>query len=222
MISRIHGKLAKISEQYALIENAGVFYEVMVPSALAERLKNSGKVGQQVSFDTIYYIEAGDKRSNFYPKLVGFTDPVDREFFSLFTQVQGMGVRRALKCLILPIKEIATAIETRDSSQLCSLPGVGGRLADKIIAELNGKTAKFALSKTEEPLAKDRTHSPVSGGGFRADALEVLLQLQYSRNEAQRMIDSAIKSNPEINDTEDLISFIFKNEISAPPLKKRA
>ena len=222
MISRIHGKLTKVSEQFALIENGGVFYEILVPSALAERLKDSGKVGQTISFDTIHYIEAGDKRSNFYPKLVGFTDPLDREFFSLFTQVQGMGVRRALKCLILPIKEIATAIETRDASRLCTLPGVGGRLADKIIAELNGKTAKFALSRTEEPLAKDRAHIGTSSGGFHMDATDVLLQLQYSRIEAQKMIDSALKANPDINNTEDLISFIFRNEMKAAPIKKRA
>jgi len=219
MISRIHGKLTKVADQMALIENGGVFYEIMVPSALAERLKESGKVGQSISFDTIYYIEAGEKRSNLYPRLVGFTDPVDREFFSLFTQVQGVGVRRALKSLILPIKDIATAIETRDSGKLSSLPGIGGRLADKIIAELNGKTAKFALSKVDEPLARDRAHEPTS---FEADATEVLLQLQYSRLEAQRMIESALKLNPDINNTEELISFIFKNEMKAIPLKKRA
>lgn len=219
MISRIYGKLTKVTDQFALIENGGVFYEVMIPSALAERLKDSGKVGHEVSFDTIYYIEAGEKRSNFYPKLVGFTDPVDREFFSLFTQVPGVGVRRALKSLILPIKEIATAIETRDSGKLSTLPGVGGRLAEKIIAELHGKTAKFALSKVDEPLAKDRTHERTS---FTDEALEVLMQLQYSRIEAQKMMDSAMQSNPEINSPEDLISYIFKNEMKAAPLKKRA
>ena len=219
MISRIHGKLAKVTDQFALIENGGVFYEVMIPSALAERLKDSGKVGNEVSFDTIYYIEAGEKRSNFYPKLVGFTDPVDREFFSLFTQVPGVGVRRALKSLILPIKEIAMAIETRDAGTLSMLPGVGGRMAEKIIAELHGKTAKFALSRVDEPLAKDRTHERTT---FTDEALEVLMQLQYSRMEAQKMMDSAIKSNPEINNAEDLISYIFKNEMKAAPLKKRA
>ena len=133
--------------------------------------------------------------------------------------VQGRFPRRALKSLILPIKEIAMAIETRDSGKLSTLPGVGGRLAEKIIAELHGKTAKFALSKAEEPLAKDRTHAPKS---FDVDAMEVLLQLQYNRAEAQRMIDSAVKANPEINSAEDLISFIFKNEMKAMPLKKRA
>jgi Holliday junction DNA helicase RuvA len=130
-----------------------------------------------------------------------------------------MGVRRALKSLVIPIKEIATAIETRDSSKLSTLPGVGGRLSEKIIAELHGKTAKFALSKVDEPLAIDRTHSPKS---FESDAMDVLLQLQYSRMEAQRMIESALKANPDIDGTESLISFIFKNEMKAMPVKQRA
>ena len=63
-----------------------------------------------------------------------------------------MGVKKALRSLIIPIKDIAAAIENRDSSQLCRLPGVGGRLADKIIAQLHGKTAKFALSREDEAL----------------------------------------------------------------------
>ncbi|MGD8923141.1 MAG: OB-fold domain-containing protein, partial [Candidatus Zixiibacteriota bacterium] len=87
MISRIKGKLAQIGEQSALVENGGVYYEVMVPTALAERLKDNGRIGSDIEFETIYYIEAGDKKSNHYPKLVGFTDKIDREFFSLFTQV---------------------------------------------------------------------------------------------------------------------------------------
>jgi len=219
MISRIHGKLIRITDQFALIENGGVSYEVMLPSGLAERLKDSGKVGETISLDTIYYIEAGEKRSNFYPKLVGFTDPVDREFFSLFTQVQGVGVRRALKSLIIPIKEIATAIETKDAGKLSTLPGVGGRLAEKIIAELHGKTAKFALSKVDEPLAKDRSHERTS---FEDDALEILMQLQYNRLEAQKMIESALNLNKEIDSAEELISFIFKSEMKAMPIKKRA
>ena len=220
MISRIRGKLAEISEDSALVENSGVFYEVKVPSALAQRLKESGKVGQPITFETINFIEAGERKSNFYPRLVGFTDPVAREFFSLFTQVQGMGVRRALKSLILPIKEIAAAIENRDSTELCRLPGVGGRLADKIIAELHGKAAKFALSREDEPLAKSGKDKVSSS--FKEEALEVLLQLQYNQSEAQKMIDSALSLKADIGSSEELISFIFKNEMKSEPLKKRA
>jgi len=175
MISRISGKLAQISDDTALVENNGVFYEIMLPSALADRMKEKNRIGDDISFETIYYIEAGDRKSNHYPRLVGFTSPIDREFFSMMTQVPGLGVKKALKSLILPIREIATAIETKDAGKLNRLPGVGARLAEKIVAELHGKVAKFALSKENEPLSLDKKNLPTEP--YVDEAMEILSQL---------------------------------------------
>ncbi len=206
MISRLTGTLRQIHDQYALVENSGVSYEVLLPSAVALRLKESS-AGKEISFETLYYIEAGDRKSNHYPRLVGFTDPIDREFFQVFTQVPGMGIKKALKSLTLPIRDIAIAIENRDTSTLRRLPGVGGRLAEVMIAELNGKVAKFALSRSAEPLAvRESVSSPVS-----VEALEVLLQLQYKRQEAEEMIAMALKANPQITQAEELIQMIFRS-----------
>ncbi len=208
MISRIKGVLVSITDEYALVEVNGLYYEVMLPSGLVEKLKNNGTLGQDITFETLYYIEAGDKKSSHFPRLVGFTNPVDRQFFSLLNQVSGMGVRKALKSLVIPIKEIATAIEMKDASRLNRLPGIGARLADKIIAELNGKTARFALSKSEEPLAvKEKKVSPIF-----EEALAVLLQLQYKQHEAEEMINKALQANPQIKKVEDLITSIFRSE----------
>ncbi len=211
MISRIKGKLSLVTEHHALVENGGMYYEILVPSGLAEGLKENGNIGDEITFETIYFIEAGDKKSSHYPRLVGFTDPVDREFFSLLTHVPGLGVKKTLKSLILPIRDIATAIETKDAATLSRLPGIGGRLADKIIAELHGKTAKFALSKKAEPLAvSDRPTIP-----FESEAIEVLLQLQYSRSEAETMIRKALRADPEIDSVEQLIAVIFRTAQNA-------
>lgn len=208
MISRLRGILVQVTDQFALVENNGLSYEVMIPSGLAMRLKESNQLNAEITFETIYFIEAGDKKSNEFPRLVGFLDPIDKEFFTLWTHVPGLGMKKALKSLVLPIKDIATAIETKDSSTLSRLPGVGGRLSEKIIAELHGKTAKFALSRTEEPLAVKPTHALP----FAEEAMEVLGQLQYTRNEAQRMIQAALKVNPKLERVEDLITLIFKLE----------
>jgi len=208
MISRIRGTLTQLSEDFALVENGGVSYQILLPSALADRLKEGRRIGEEISFETIYYIEAGDKKSSHYPRLVGFEKALEREFFSLFLQVPGLGVKKALKSLIMPIRDIATAIETKDSGQLSRLPGVGARLADKIVAELHGKTAKFALSPREEALAvSDRTASP-----FAEEAIEVLQQLQYKRAEAEQMISSALQSKTKIRNVEELLEVIFKNQ----------
>lgn len=208
MISRIRGQLVQVGDSSALVEVGGLSYEVMIPSGLAERLKENGGIGQEVSFETVYFIEAGDKKANEYPRLVGFLDPLDREFFSLLTQVSGMGVRKALKSLILPIRDIASAIEMKDTAALSRLPGIGRRLSEKIIAELHGKTVKFALSRTEQPLARQEpTATP-----FVDEAMEILMQLQYSRTEAQTMIQAALKTKPKIEKVEDLITIMFRNE----------
>ncbi len=212
MIHAIKGKLTQIIEQSAYIENNGMIYEILLPSGLAERLKSNSGIGKEIEFKTIYFIEAGDRKSNHYPKLVGFLDAVDREFFSLFTQVPGLGVKKALKSLVLPIKEIATAIEMKDSSALNKLPGVGGRLAEKIIAELHGKASKFALSKTDEPLAVIPTQKAMEP--LEAEAVEVLIQLQYKQEEAEKMIARAVENNPKISKVEDLISIVFRNEMT--------
>ncbi len=208
MIRRISGKLSTINETRALVDNNGISYEVLLPSALAERLKDGSVVGEEITFETIYYIEAGDRKSSHYPRLVGFDDAFDREFFSLYLQVPGLGVKKALKSLVMPIRDIATAIETKDAARLNRLPGVGARLAEKIIAELHGKTAKFALSRKDEPLAKPSTPTPP----FAQEATEVLLQLQYKPNEAQQMIQKALEDNPKIKSAEELISSIFRSQ----------
>lgn len=208
MISSIKGKLTSITDQYALVENNDVYYEILLPSALAEKLKDT-KIGDEIEFKTIYYIEAGDKKSNHYPRLVGFLNNIDREFFSLFTQVPGMGIKKALKSLILPIKDIATAIEMKNPGGLSLLPGVGGRLAEKIIAELHGKTSKFALSKADQPLAVKDTKKTLEP--LEKEAIEILIQLQYKVSEAQEMVSRAVKDNPKVSKVEDLISIIFKN-----------
>jgi holliday junction DNA helicase RuvA len=211
MISRLRGILSQISEQSAFVEVGGLTYEVMAPTGLIERLKENGSIGTEVVFDTIYYIEAGDKKSNEYPRLVGFLNPIDREFFSLWTQVPGLGVKKALKSLILPIKEIAGAVETKDSATLSRLPGIGPRLSEKIIAELHGKTAKFALSREAEPLTvKEKSTTP-----FAEEAMAVLAQLQYKPQEAQQMIQLAMKTNPKVDKVEDLITLIFRLERDA-------
>ncbi len=212
MISRIRGKLLLIEDSHALLENGGVSYEILLPSALAERLRGGGRIDSDISFETIHYIEAGDRKSAHYPRLVGFEDAVDREFFSLYLQVPGLGIKKSLKSLVMPINEIATAIETKDAAKLSRLPGVGPRLAGKIVAELHGKMAKFALIRKSEPLAQTK---PVQSLPFHDEVLVVLEQLQYRANEARQMIDTAVKENDKIKTAEELLDAIFRDQQTA-------
>ena len=204
MISKIKGVLDKVDEKSALVNVNGIFYEIMLPSGLADSLKKNGSTEKDIIFHTINYIEGGQV-GNQYPRLVGFADPIDKEFFILYTSVPGLGVKKALKSLIMPINEIARAIETEQTSILTKLPGVGGRLAEKIIAELKGKTTRFALAKESKPLAV-----PLSKPDYADEAMEILLQLQYKRSQAQAMLERAIATGRRYKSSEELLQQIFK------------
>jgi holliday junction DNA helicase RuvA len=208
MISRITGTIDKLTEDTVTVNLNGLHYDLMIPSGLHDRLKNARSQNGDITLHTLYYIEAGERKSYHYPRLIGFTDLLDKDFFQLFTTVSGLGFKKGLKSLTLPIKEIATAIETKDAATLTRLPGIGRRLADKIIAELHGKMARFALAKTDEPLTA--VHREKSD--LMTEAMEVLLQLQYKRSTAEQMIEMALKTDPKIDTAEKLISMIFKQE----------
>ena len=143
--------------------------------------------------------------NNQYPRLVGFADSIDKEFFSLFVSVPGLGIKKALKSLIIPISDVARAIETDDAAILQKMPGIGARLAEKIIAELKGKTARFALAKGSKPLAKIEEKPD-----YADEVLEILLQLQYKRAEAQTILHRAISTGRRFKSSEESLQQIFK------------
>jgi len=209
MISRISGKLIALLDDTATLQVGGICYNLFIPSGLVETLKSYLNEDTSITLHTIYYIEAGDMKSAHYPRLVGFTDPVDMEFFQLFISVPGLGVKKALKSLIMPISEIARYIEEKDPAGLSRLPGVGPRLAEKIVASLAGKTAKYALAQGGKPLAPSSTTGRDS---ISEEALAVLLQLQYNRSEAAEMISMALAESPTVKSSEDLIARIFASQ----------
>lgn len=203
MISRIKGTLKEIGDERVLLETGGITYDIMVPSGLIELLRQKND-GEAIEIYTLYYIE-GAAVGNQFPRLVGFVDPVQREFFQLLTGVSGLGVKKAMRSLTLPINVIARAIETENSRKLAELPGIGLRMAEKIIAELKGKVAKFALMRDNEPLAV-----PPKQPDFAAEVMQVLIHLQYRQSEAQEMIERALAAGKSFKSAEELLEQIFR------------
>ena len=86
------------------------------------------------------------------PRLIGFLTEVEREFFELFCSVDGVGVKKALRAMVRPVREVATAIEEQDTKALSALPGIGPATAERIVAKLRRKVPKFALmAARDEP-----------------------------------------------------------------------
>ena len=134
MISEIVGEVLydRIRHNSLLLRADSICYEIFVPSGIAARLRHTaeGDRHNPLTLYTIYYIDGGLGGGHLTPKLVGFLDPLDREFFEAFTTVPGVGFMKALKCLVRPINEIAQAIERGDTRFLQELPGIGPKMAD--------------------------------------------------------------------------------------------
>ncbi len=212
MISELTGEVLydRIQRHSLLVRVQSICYEIFVPSGIASRLRTApeGERRNPLTFYTIYYIDGGLGGGHLTPKLVGFLDPLDREFFETFTTVPGVGFMKALKCLIRPINEIARAIERGDSAFLRGLPSVGPKIAERLITELHGKMAKFALAPAEEPLSVE--DEPVSQ--LRDEALQALEQLEFSHAEAERMTAQIFSQNKNLKSLEEFLRKVFEQK----------
>ncbi|HEV2177423.1 MAG TPA: Holliday junction branch migration protein RuvA [Terriglobia bacterium] len=210
MISEVTGEVLydRIRRNSLLVRVNSLCYEVFVPSGIASRLRQAPEAGRTnpLTFYTIYYIDGGLGGGHLTPKLVGFLDPLDREFFEAFTTVPGVGFMKALKCLVQPLKDIALAIERGDTMFLKELPGIGPKMADRVVSELRGKMAKFALAPAEEPLSVEKE----SPSELRIEALQVLEQLEYSRAEAQRMVAEIFARDKNVKTVEEFLRKVFE------------
>ncbi len=200
MIARIAGRLEETTDGSALIDaGAGLWYEVLIPACDLERL--SRRLGQDVILHTIHYLDGDPSHGQQTPRLIGFASEGDRDFFRVFTTVKGIGVRRALRALVRPVGEVAAAIQGKDSKVLISLPGIGKRAAETIIAELNGKVDAFAGE-----VAPAEAEIPEAG----EEALAVLVQLGERRADAMALIERVLAVSPELGSAEEIIQHAFK------------
>ena len=210
LISEIKGEVLydRIQRTSLLLRVDSLCYEIFVPSGIASRLRMSQESERKnpLTFYTIYYIDGGLGGGHLTPKLVGFLEPIDREFFEAFTTVPGVGFMKALKCLVQPLNEIARAIERSDTAFLQELPGIGGKTAERIVTELKGKMSKFALAHSSQPLSIEKE----SVSELKEEALAVLLQLEYSRAEAHRMVDEIFAKHKNVKTTEEFLRRVFE------------
>src|SRR6185312_9216487 len=147
MISALTGELSRVDEDRVHMQVGPMTLELLVPASDVPLLQAG--VGQEMTFHTIFYLEGDASGGNIDPRLVGFLRPEDRSFFQLFITVKGIGPKKALRALVLPVGDIAEAIESKNTRALCELPQIGKRMAELIVAELAGKVTAFAMNGYE-------------------------------------------------------------------------
>lgn len=178
-------------------------YQVFIPDFARRALQSH--VGQTVSLHTIYYFDGDPSRGRQMPRLVGFLNEAEREFFELFCQVDGVGAKKALRAMVRPVQDVAGMIEEQDVKGLSALPGVGPATAERIVAKLRRKMPKFALLVTREvaddaSVKRDVLH----------DAFEALCTLGHSAADARRLLDETLKTKRKFNDVEALLAAVYE------------
>ena len=203
MISRIEGDLVRAGEEGVELRCGDVTYGLAVPAADAEGLAR--RVGERLEFHTLHYLESQGQGSSFVPRLIGFGSADARAFFEMLTTVKGLGARKALRALRLPYAKLAEAIARKDVDLLRTLPEIGRRTAETIVAELHGKVDRFFELK---PAAGpgDQTGPPA----VIRDAVAALAQLGESRQEARRLVERALADDPTLATADAVVAAAYR------------
>ena len=204
MITRISGTPERVEPTAVEIAVGPVVHEVLVTELVRRTCQQ--KLGQPVVLHTLEYLEGNPTRGNLVPRLVGFLSEVEREFFELICEVDGVGVRKALRAIIRPVGEIASAIEEQDTKALSALPGIGVATAERMIAKLRRRMPKFALL-----VARD---APGEAGGATdvlIETFDVLRSLGHSDSDARRLVDTLRAEKKKPKDVQEALESIYRH-----------
>ena len=176
MIARLTGRIEGIEDGRCVVDVNGVGYLVQASTRTLASLP-SGEVATLL-------IETHVREDAIL--LYGFAESSEREWFRLLTTVQGVGAKVALSVLsALSPRELVAAIQAGDRAGLTRAPGVGTKLAIRLLTELREKAGAMPVGTSFAPAI------PAPTGGVAADALSALLNLGYRRPEAQAAVGRA-------------------------------
>ena len=200
MIARISGQLESLADDRVTVAAGPVAYEVLVAPVTADELRPL--LGRQVTLHTLEYFDGNPAYGQMVPRLIGFLSETERRFFVRYISVQGIGIAKGLRSLVMPVGRIAEYVESRDAAALSQLPGIGRRTADKIIAELCGKLDEFAVAVAGSRAGGEQPES-------KREAVTVLISLGLARPEAVERVDAAYERLGEEAGVEQLLRESF-------------
>jgi Holliday junction DNA helicase RuvA len=196
MIGKLKGIIDSYGEDYVVLDVAGVGYQVHCSARTLQALPAQGDAAT-------LSIETHVREDQI--KLFGFASDVEREWFRLLQTVQGVGAKVALSVLgTLKVSELANAVALRDKATVSRSPGVGPKVAERIVTELKDKVPTFAdIDPAVVHLAgavdEKRAPRPVM------DAVSALVNLGYGQPQAAAAIAAAARNAGEGADTATLI-----------------
>ena len=205
--------LRSVGEEELTLAVEPVEIEVAIPESARRQLQM--KVGEMVGLHTLFYIEGNTMGGRMTPRLVGFLSAIDREFFEIFCSVDGVGVRKALRAMVRPTRELARTIQDQDVKTLATYPGIGEAMAERIVAKLRRKVGKFALIVSTGPGA-EAAHVGTNGVPDNAepdvirDTFAALVSVGHSESSARQEIDRVLSgSKRKFKSVADMIDAIY-------------
>jgi Holliday junction DNA helicase RuvA len=211
MITKVTGVLNRVLDDEVRLQVGPLEYQVLVPEFVRRQVQ--GNVGQDLTLHTSQYLDGNPMQGRVVPRLIGFTSEPELEFFELFCTVDKVGVRKALKALVRPVREIADAIQRQDAKWLTTLPGIGPATAEQVIATLRRKVTKFALIVEPSPSGDDGAkRAAVVDGNLIEDAYEALLSVGHGPTEASNRLDKVLTAGRTFSSVEDILLEVYKQK----------
>ena len=198
MIAKLRGILDGVEDGFVILDVNGVGYRMFCSAKTQMKLPAKGQVASmlietQVREDAIH--------------LIGFADAVEKNWYLLLGGVQGVGTKVALAILsVLSADELSMAIASGDSKAVTRAPGVGPKLAVRIVTELKGKAGKISLSGADTPAGEIAQ----AKGSAVDDAVSALVNLGYARMDAAMAVAKSFKQRGESAQVGDLIRDALK------------
>lgn len=180
MIGKLTGRIEGVTDSGCLVDVGGVGYVVQASTRTLAALP-APPAAAVVLVETVVREDA--------ILLYGFADPAERDWFRLLTTVQGVGAKVALGLLsALSPRDLVGAIAAGDRASLTRSPGVGPKLAVRILSELREKAGAMPTGAVLPAAAPPQ-------GGVAEDALSALVNLGYRRHEAQAAVARAMETS---------------------------
>jgi holliday junction DNA helicase RuvA len=205
MITKMTGTVNRVLDEEIRLQVGPLEYQVLVPEFIRRALQH--KQGEEITLYTSHYLDGNPAHGRMVPRLIGFLAEAEQEFFDLFCTVDKVGVRKAMKAFVRPIKEIADAIQRQDNKWLTTLPGIGAATAEQIVATLRRKVTKFALMAS--PKGAGEAPATNVDGSVLEDAYQALLSVGHSPQEARDRLDKALAGGKHYKSVEEILLAIY-------------
>lgn len=200
MIGRIRGVLLEKQAPDILVDVQGVGYEIQAPMSTIYQLPAAGK-------DVILHTHLVVREDA--QLLYGFYTLQERSMFRSLIRISGVGPKMALAILSgMAVDEFARTVSTADIAALTRMPGVGKKTAERLVVEMKDKLGDWAGELTPAGLPAD---APRGERQLTQEAETALIALGYKPQEAARLISAALKANPQITRSEELIRFALRS-----------